>query len=77
MSVMVPGVRTGLLSLNDVARRGRFVQGTRYVAAGTGRGQVGALAVGLPAIWARASANNRHPDDLPDWGVWTKPGQQR
>src|SRR5208337_4390078 len=34
-----PGVRRGLSSLNDVARRGRFVQGTRYVAAGSGRGK--------------------------------------
>ena len=39
MSVLVFSIRTGLSSLNDVARRGRFVQGTRYVAAGSGRGK--------------------------------------
>ena len=58
MSVMVSGVRTRLLSLNDGVRRGRFVQGTRYVAAGSGRGK----SVHFPpvaAIRARASASKQ------------------
>ena len=60
MSVMFPGVRTGLSSLNDVVRRGRFVQGTRYVAAGSGRASRCTWRR-LPAIRTRASAQTGNP----------------